>query len=375
MVGAIATHMNFSPFTKKPLYLTLLCGGAFLLVVAVVRWFGASENLTIEPVDCLSPSAEDVFTGCAPWNHALSVEPERGLSWEVDDSFLLNGHTVPTILVLHGGGYRMFTSSPQRGTISIHGSDDGIEWSELPLRLTAAELPELCGEVLLDVSVRYLDDGHYLLQAETWSRPEGVMNIGHAVIEDASQSENPVTICGWRSIDGDNWAPVMSKLFEPDDSSWPSGFEVLGVGADSALYYVDTYPDLDAIRLAVVSGDSVGEAGSRRTLLERSHVDPDPVSIVGGGVRLYHTHTALTGELGFADSDDGVNFGVDSGLIGLSGQTCYTPPERPSPEDQCMFDPFYLRLPNGQMTLYFGLFQTLADGRERKGVGRAFAVD
>ena len=367
--------MNFSHVTKRPLYLTLLCVVAFLLVMALTRGFGASDNLILEPVDCSSPSAEELFTRCAPWNHALSVEPERGLSWEVDDAFLLQGHTVPTVLVLHAGGYRMFTSSPERGTVSIHGSDDGLEWAELPLRLTASELPALCGEVLLDVSVRYLDDGQYLLQAETWSRPEGVMNIGHAVIEDASQSENPVTLCGWRSVDGDHWTPVMSSLFEPDDSSWPSGFEVLGVGAEAALYYVDTYPDLDAIRLAVISGDGVGVAGSRRTLLERSHVDPDPISLVGGGVRLYHTHTALTGELGFSDSADGTTFGPDVGLSGLSGQTCYTPPERPSPEDRCMFDPFYLRLPDGRMTLYFGLFQTLADGTDRKGIGRAFAVD
>jgi hypothetical protein len=367
--------MNLANYKKKPLYLTLLCGGAFLLMIAVGRGFGASESLILEPIDCVSPTTEQLFTRCAPWNYALSVERERGLSWEVDDSFLIEGHTVPTVLVLHGGGYRMFTSSPQRGVIAMHGSDDGIEWRELSSRLTADELPDQCGGVLLDVSVRYLEDGQYLLQAETWNRPEGVMNIGHAEIEDASESENPVTLCGWRSVDGDNWTPLMSALFEPDDSSWPSGFEALGVGPDAALYYVDTYPNLDAIRLAFVRGDGAGRAGSRTPLLQRSHVDPDPVRIVDGGVRLYHTHSALTGELGASDSQDGVNFVGDHGLAGLSGQTCYTPPERPSPEDSCMFDPFYLRLSSGRMALYFGLFETTADGTERKGIGRAFAVD
>jgi len=367
--------MNSLNASKKPLYLTLLCVVGFLVFLLFTKGFGASESITLAPVDCSDPNEEEVFTRCAPWNQALSVESERGLSWEVDESFLIDGHTVPTVMVMHNGGYRMFTSSPQRGVISVHGSDDGLNWLKMPLEFTAGGLPDECGEVLLDVSVRYLSDGQYLLQAETWSRPEGVMNIGRALVEDASKSENPVTLCGWRSPDGDVWEAVSGELFEPDAASWPSGFEALGFGSRSALYYVDTYPELDAIRIALVRGDEVGSYGSREPLLERSHVDPNPVHIIGGGVRLYHTHSAMTGELGAADSDDGVIFGEDLPLEGLSGQLCYTPPERPSPEDRCMFDPFYLRLNSGRMVLYFGVFETTASGSDRKGIGRAFAVD
>ena len=338
--------------------------GLLLLVVA-----GCGGGLKSEAWSCADEGRE----GCPRWSSALAVEPSRGLSWEIDEGFLLEHHTVPTILVLNGGGYLLFTSSPARGRISIHRSSDGLTWSPSG-ELTSEGLPEVCGTTLLDLSVRYLSNGGYRLLVESWRREQGVMRPGPARMDEADPDARPIAICGWESSDGSAWAPLSEEQFEVERGSWPSGFETLEMGDGALHYFVDTWPEVDGIRVARAAGDGAPRNPGKERLLGRSHVDPNPVRLVGGGVRLYHTHDALSGGFGFAESGDGLRFGEDRPLQGLSGLTCYTPPEQPSDPDHCLFDPFYLRLDDGRMVLYFGSFQTTEEG-ERRGIGRAFAVD
>ena len=93
-------------------------------------------------------------------------------------------------------------------------------------------------------------------------------------------------------------------------------------------------------------------------------------------LRLYHTFDALAGSIGVATSNDGgASFHDIRPLKGLSGQTCHTPPEQPSPPDTCFFDPAFLAAPDGTLYLYYSRFETTADGRERIGIGRAIATD
>ena len=156
--------------------------------------------------------------------------------------------------------------------------------------------------------------------------------------------------------------------------SWPSGLEFVGPEKSGLFYFVDTYPELDGIRVGVFDQGKFTAKGNRTTLLPEAHVDPLPVALEGGGVRLYHSR-ALEGILAVSDSKDGLSFGESRPLQGLSEQVCHAPPERPSPPDACFLDPSLL-LPNeGPAVLYFSVFESLPGGIERRGIGRALAVD
>ena len=325
---------------------------------------GAGCGFELPNADEADPGNTVIFQGL---NGAMA--PTRGLVWERDEGFLLSGHTVPTVLSLDPG-FLLFASAPERGRISIHQSMDGLAWESRGF-LDLSGLPVQCSRTVLDVSVQHTDGG-YRVVVETWERSSGLMDpSGQA----RPQEESPTVFCALESSDAQNWTPVEQPLQWPGLSrSWPSGLEFLGPESSGLFYYVDTYPDLDGIRTGVFNQGQFRTEGERKTLLPEAHVDPLPVALEGGGVRLYHSR-ALEGILAVSDSKDGRNFGESRPLQGLSGQVCHAPPERPSPPDACFLDPSLLRTSDGRSVLYFSVFESLRGGEERRGIGRAFAVD
>jgi hypothetical protein len=299
------------------------------------------------------------------WERGLSVSQSKGQVWERDADFFISGHTVPTLLVLEQG-YRLFSSAPQRGQIAVHSSVDGVQWVPGP-NLDLSAQSEACPGMALDLSVQRIPEGYQLI-VETWANGRGLMDpSGQAT----PQKESPTRFCTWTSPDGDHWTASGSLVWKDSDSTWPSGLEGFQNNGESALYYVDTRPELDGIRRAVLEDGTV-KAGARKTLLPKAHVDPNPVHLLEGGVRLYHTRV-LAGALAYADSKDGLVFAKSKLLKGLSGQICYAPPERPSAPDACYLDPFFLRLQDNRQVLYFSLFESLPGGVERRGIGRAWS--
>lgn len=298
-----------------------------------------------------------------------AIKTVNGLVWARDEGFLLSGHTVPTVLAVREG-FLMFTSAPQRGQIALHRSQDGVSWTPGG-SLDLGGLPAECGRTALDVSVQRIESGYRVI-VETWLRPSGLMDpSGRA----APQEESPTVLCALESTDAERWVPVEDPLGWPGLSkSWPSGLEFVGEASPDVFYFVDTFPDLDGIRRGQLENGVLTALGKRATLLPEAHVDPMPVALAEGGVRLYHSRS-LEGILAVADSKDGQNFGESRPLKGLSGQVCHAPPERPSPPDTCFLDPSLVQAVDGRLVMYFSVFESLPGGVERRGIGRAFAVD
>ena len=293
----------------------------------------------------------------------------NGLVWERDKGFLLSGHTVPTVLPVRDG-FLLFTSAPQRGQIALHRSRDGVSWTSEGV-LDLGGLPEECGRTALDVSVQEAESGYRVI-VETWLRSSGLMDPSG---REAPQEESPTVLCALESTDAERWVPVEQALRWPGLSkSWPSGLEFVGDSSSGLFYFVDTFPDLDGIRMGRLEGDVLTAVGRRATLLPEAHVDPMPVALENGGIRLYHSRS-LEGILAVSDSTDGQNFGESRPLKGLSGQVCHAPPERPSPPDACFLDPALIQAVDGRLVMYFSVFESLPGGVERRGIGRAFAVD
>lgn len=322
---------------------------------------------------CRSDSShtDDAAEGVTAIARGLSgaMAPSRGLVWERDEGFLLPGHTVPTVLSVEEE-FLLFASAPERGRISIHQSRDGLVWTSRGF-LELDGLPAECSRTALDVSVQHTNTG-YRVVVETWDRSTGLMDpSGQAT----PQEESPTVFCALESSDARTWTPVERSLQWPGLShSWPSGLEFVGPDHSGLFYFVDTYPELDGIRVGVLDQGKFIPQGNRSTLLPEAHVDPMPVALEGGGVRLYHSRS-LEGILAVSDSKDGFSFGESRPLQGLSGQVCHAPPERPSPPDACFLDPSLLLPSEGPAVLYFSVFESLPGGVERRGIGRAFAVD
>lgn len=342
------------------LRLSVLVCPAAILLLGLVGLSGCSS-----PEE---PAVPDLgaFAHANAWGLGLSISREEGLEWERDPGFLIQGHTVPTLLILEEG-YRLFSSAPKRGQIAVHQSADGVEWIR-GQNLDLNGLGESCSGMALDLSVQKRPTG-YRLMVEVWSNDRGLMDPSGKTLP---QVESPTRFCTWTSKDGDRWEPEGVLVWQDADPTWPSGLESFQHDLKTALYYVDTHPDLDGIRRGELIGDTV-VVGPRKTLLPEAHVDPNPVHLLEGGVRLYHTR-ALEGGLAYSDSKNGVVFGDSKPLKGLSGQICYSPPERPSEPDACYLDPFFLRLSDDRKLLYFSVFESLPGGVERRGIGRAWAL-
>ena len=335
-----------------------------------------TDPTPLPSVDC---TTTPFAVPCTADFRARSVPAHRGMHWEEDPTFLLAGHTVPSLVHLPGGGH-LLISTPQsrRGTLSIHHSTNGRTWQSrgmLPTHL----LPRECGRVFLDAAAQPLPDGRIRLLVEGWMAPTGQANP--TASGPPKPGDDPGTrLCALISSDGHTWtAEGTGPLLPTDGSTWPS---VPAVSLDPEngaprLFFADTYPGRDAVRRATSPNGQAFTPDSTGRVLPERHVDPDPTYVAGTTrIRLYHTWDALSGELGVAESDDGGrSFDNLKKLPGLSGQVCHTPPEQPSPPDLCRLDPAFIALSDGTLMLYYSRFQTTADGREVVGIGRAIAVD
>lgn len=300
------------------------------------------------------------------WVWAKSTPAGSGYTWNLDEDFHLPGYTVPSLLVLHGGaGYRMFlTSQLDRGSIYLARSADGLSWTVDPVAiLRPDDFAGACGPELLDVSQVYLPDGSYRLLVEGYDQPRNVS-----------------TLCSAWSADGDSWAAEEGVRYagSEEDCGTTSVAGVVWYRPLAAwlVFYVGDWcsPDGNAVRAAISTDGWNFEPWITTNILPQHRVDPEPVLIDGAdGLRLYHS-IWQRGHPGLAESPDAVTF-TDLGDLPNLDDNSYHGGETPQPGDACMFDPSYLRLPDGRAFLYFSYFETDGAGQTSAGIRRASADD
>lgn len=299
----------------------------------------------------------------ADWNRALSVPADRGLSWAMDESFSIDDASVPSILVLHeGGGYRMFlTFHDQHGRIAMLHSDDALEWGDRVDEVLHTDLLDIEGGLLTDAAPIYLDDGSYRVFAEAY---------------DSGNNETEVRAV--RTRDGETFQYEKGVLFNPskNDQQITSVLGPLWYEPSNAwfIYYVGNWAgkDGDGIRL---QSSSDGESFSplvTENILHKGDVDPNPVRVEGGGIRLYHTSGRPDGQPGLATSADGLVFEDQGPMSSFDGSTC--DPTLMVVGDRCLLDPFFLRLPDDRLLLYFTQIEK-QETTQTYSVRRAFSTD
>jgi len=308
----------------------------------------------------------------------FTVEPERGLEWQRDAEFRLDMFTVPHIFVAGDGSFVMLATKMDdpEGRWYLT-STDGLEWTaaEAPIFLPT-DFPQDCGNRLEDGTLVVDSDGSYRLLLE-----------GTELDEDTDRTSWRAW-CQATSADGLSYQVAEGYFYEgsDNDGGLPSVPSSLHLSDWSALIYYmgDIYSEVgglagNGIRVARRwADDDFASPWITSNILPSNQLDPMPVYLEGGGVRLYHTSTLqppdqpeahLGPAPGYTDSADAANFDPPQRIIGGSGN-CLDPSG-----GECLLDPAFLRLDDGTLVLYFTWLDGVGSGDWSLGIGRAFATD
>ena len=350
---------------------------------------GPDSSVDSQPVQDTAPDIPLEFEGLDPalfeapdglWQarHA-TVEPDRGLVWERDPDFYLDRMSVPHILPMPDGSFVMLATSldePQGRWYLT--SPDGLNWTMAEQALfVSGDFPADCGNRLEDGTVIHEQGG------------------GARLILEATQLQKTTGRTDWRAwchayaADGVSFEPQEGYFYEgsEQDGGQISVPSPLHLADWSALIYYqgDLYSEVggveegNGVRIArVAAGSAEAEPWITSNVLPEGMLDPMPVYLEGGGVRLYHTYNVPPEELspdspgpspGYAETSDGPNLGPSTRLFEVEGNCMDT-----DNGGECLLDPFFLRLDDGTLVLYFTWF-TAEGGATGMRIGRAFAVD
>lgn len=293
----------------------------------------------------------------------FSVPPDRGLTWERDRSFGIEEFTVPQMVVMADGTLRMYaTNMAEPSARWVMESVDGLTWGTPSEALRPEAFAPLdCGDRIEDIAPLYRPSGLDLVA-------EGSSNPDH------TQPAVWRKFCRLNNADPGPAVPDTAAYFYEGEASDNQQISVPATVAlpdwSALLYFVGNQTQSDeGIRVVSLSTDGALSARLGTVpLLDRTCVDPLPIYLEGGGIRLFHTH-GHGGGPGFADSVDGISFSGDSALIPHEGEDCMTT------GGECLLDPAFLRLPDDRLVLYFTRLERQERGTFTARIERAFATD
>lgn len=304
----------------------------------------------------------------------LTVAPDRGLVFEIDEDFEIVDRTVPQLYVLPDGRFGMLVtrmgSSEEHWARTVLYSDDGLTWTDGEPLLWPDDFEQNCGNRLQDGAVWIQDEQTYRFVMEGF-------------YDQAKQGEQPLEetfLCHGTTTDG--------ASFElSDDYFWTGELEdecnsvlsalTLESGLGLFFYNGDLTRLSDegpGIRAFTADPETLAiEVQTPAPLLPWYHVDPNPLFLEGGGLRLYHTWFAeehggpLAGTgLGAVDLDEDLN-AIGEPVLVLEAIGDEQEGDKP-------MDPTLLQLSDGRLVLYYTSF-VREPGVAYARIRRAFAVD
>jgi hypothetical protein len=314
----------------------------------------------------------------------FTVPADRGLIWELDEDFFLPNVAVPEPFVMPNGNYGMLVTqmgAPQhqmpRG---LWVSNDGHDWAQFGIFGHPDEFTEVyCGNRLNDAAVwvQYEDSYRVIY--------EGMYDVG---LDHGPHTADPdpfYFLCHGTTSDFETMTPADDYLWEGsfvgEEMSVPA---VLSASDGSGVLFYNgdmsaETPEGPGIRAVAVEQDTLLVTQlAADPILPRPFVDPTPIFVEGGGIRVYHTI--------FTEEDPDYQAGI--GLVHLddSFQTTDDPVQalisdgdcelEEASFGECLMDPAYLRLPDGTMMLFMTALYIPDDhGMPVIGIKRAIAVD
>ena len=294
----------------------------------------------------------------------FTIPVDRGLAWEWDSTFSIDGRARPQLFQQSDGTLVMTVQLVSEGkSLFALTSTNGSAWDRSSVAFLEPELfaPLNCGNKLEDAYVTYLPDATFLLIAEGSYDPE------------LDGDPEWTTWCRATSATGETFSPdVSGYAFEGGDSDVghpgdPGG--ILLSDYTSLVYYnSEETHDLGGIR-ALIGGapDWDFTAVDEADVLIEPDVEPAPVYLEGGGVRVYYT-LGEDGGIGEVDFEDGVTASGD--MLALAN------PDADCSEvgAVCYRDPVVVHLVDDRIAMYFTMITSDSNGYSYA-IQRAWATD
>lgn len=262
------------------------------------------------------------------WKPYFTLAPDEGIDFVVDTNAIVPGGGVPVLNITNAGKI-ILTSAGGPGLKSFEVSDDGKTYTATAI---AQRGP--------DGGFVYLPDGRTRFLSEEPAP-------GNAPERHKSR------IISWISSDGRTWARESGVRYQPgaEDDSIASVPAVIQV-QDSTwrMYFVGDWYRTNGTRTAISHDWGLTwEQESKINILRRGDVDPHPVYLANGRIRLYfRTGMGRPPEdagVGYCDSHDGLHFDTAGTKLLVSDLAAPA---------MLKLDPAVLKLPNGDVVCYIG---------------------
>ncbi|MBL0176907.1 MAG: T9SS type A sorting domain-containing protein [Ignavibacteria bacterium] len=262
------------------------------------------------------------------WKPFFTLAPEEGLNFVIDTAAIAPGSGVPVLNIANDGAMLLSAAGMQSLKL-FEISGDGRTYT-----------PSVISKRGPDGGFVYLPDGRTRF-------------LGEEPAPGNTPQRHKSRIISWISSDGRQWTREPGIRYQPgaeDDSisSVPSVIQV----RDSVwrMYYVGDFYRTNGSRTALSSDwGNTWRQESVNNILHNGDVDPQPVYLTDGRVRLYFRagmgRPPDKAGIGCADSDDGLHFDTTQARL-LVGDSALP----------AMFklDPSVLKLPSGDVVCYIG---------------------
>ncbi len=269
-----------------------------------------------------------------PW---FTLQPDEGRIFVLDTTAVIDGgagvpglHITPIGQVILGFGR---PGGPGRGTALLQ--ENGA---------SASILQGVRSPGQIDGGFIYLPDGRIRFVTEEPSPGN-------------TQTRHLSRIVSWISANGLDWDREPGIRYQPgtEDDSISSVPSVLQIGDSTwRLYYVGDFYRTNGVRTAIST--DWGMTWTRESdgnVLRKGDVDPHPVHLKDGRMRLYHrsgfgaSPGSDPGRIGvaFTESDDGLHFDTSTTVVVIPDSTV---------DGMFKLDPAVIRFPTGDVACYIG---------------------
>lgn len=268
----------------------------------------------------------EATTGAVDWKPFFTLSPDEGISFSLDTTAVIPNASVPGPNIANDGRMILGFSGGLGGRGQAVTSDNGRSFTRL-----TGYTPALAG----DGAFIYLPDGRTRF-------------ITEEPLPTSTPQRHKSRLVSWISSDGINWSREPGVRYQPgaeDDSiaSVPAALQV----ADSVwrIYYVGDWYRTNGTRTAISTDWGwTWQPESKKNILRDHDVDPHPVYLSDGRIRIYHRHMRAPGGIAFTDGN-GVNFDTTRTQLLLSDGVGFP---------GLLLDPAVVKFPNGDIACYIG---------------------
>lgn len=262
------------------------------------------------------------------WKKYFTLNPEEGTKFVID-----NSATQP-------GSVPVFNITPM--DISLLSFIDNSKITNLLIKSDSNKSYQISSN-----NNRQPDGGALYL-------PDGrIRFLGEEPSPTSTQTKHKSRIVSSISDDGINWTrePGIRYIPGPDDDSISSVVSVIQIqDATWRMYYVGDFYNTNGIRTALTSDwGMTWKAESKTNILDKGDVDPHPVYLSNGKIRLYFRSgmgkpKEVSG-ISYCDSDDGLRFNINKKVLLISDTATI---------DYFKLDPAVIKYPNGSVQCFMG---------------------